>query len=220
MQNEDLAREYRAKKNEELIRLAKKLDRLSPEASAVVMSEMTNRGLQMPGSDGSSTFAYQGSFAGGPLVVAGTDPNGRPSVRVVAARPPWMPKTAGRIAFWLGPMTGAMIVADSLRRMGHKERAKKVMLLASMAAVIEAVVIFFVSEGVARLVGFAGEIGFLLFFPPFMEKEFEEWRGANPGLAPADGWKAMKWFVPGVIMLVGIFIATFVILKLVLPQRS
>jgi hypothetical protein len=53
-----------------------------------------------------------------------------------------------------------------------------------------------------------------------MEKEFEEWRGANPGLAPADGWKAMKWFVPGVIMLVGIFIATFVILKLVLPQRS
>jgi hypothetical protein len=57
-------------------------------------------------------------------------------------KPPWRPKVAGRIAFFFGPVAGALVVASSLRRMGYQQRAKKVMLLALGAAAVEAAILF------------------------------------------------------------------------------
>src|SRR6185437_15006145 len=51
-----------------------------------------------------------------------------------AAKAPWRPKVAGIIAFFFGPMAGALVVVSSLRRMGHQDRAKRVMLLALAGA--------------------------------------------------------------------------------------
>src|SRR5579864_1745073 len=42
-------------------------------------------------------------------------------------KPPFHPKVAGRIAFWFGPIAGALISVVSLRRTGHPLRAKRVL---------------------------------------------------------------------------------------------
>ena len=60
------------------------------------------------------------------------------------SKPPWRPKVAGVIAFFFGPIAGALIVASSLRRMGHQDRAKNVMFLALGFSVVEGAMLFFI----------------------------------------------------------------------------
>jgi hypothetical protein len=67
-------------------------------------------------------------------------------------------ESCGRVAFFFGPVAGALIVAISLRRMSYERTAKKVMLLALAAAVAEAVILFFIPDALSRLVGFGSEL--------------------------------------------------------------
>jgi hypothetical protein len=122
---------------------------------------------------------------------------------------PWRPKVAGRIAFFFGPVAGALVVVISLRRMGHPQSAKKVLLLALGMAAAEAVIIFFIPDALSRLVGFGAEIAFLLIFPVFMENEFSEWQAAHPSTIPSNGWKAIGWGLVGTAVLVVIFFIMF-----------
>jgi hypothetical protein len=119
---------------------------------------------------------------------------------------PWRPRVAGLIAFFFGPVGGALVVVSSLRRMGYQQRAKKVMLLALGAAVIEAAVFFFTPQHLTGLVGFCAEIAFLLVFPVFMEVEFNVWQETHPGARPCSGWSAIGWGLAGTILFVLIYL--------------
>ena len=63
---------------------------------------------------------------------------------------PWRPKAAGRIAFFFGPISGALVVAISLRRMGYEQIAKKVMFLALGVTTAEVTILLFVPEFLSR----------------------------------------------------------------------
>ncbi|MFL6439830.1 MAG: hypothetical protein ACJ71Q_19815 [Terriglobales bacterium] len=136
------------------------------------------------------------------------------------SKPPWRPKVAGRIAFFFGPIAGALVVVISLRRMGHKESTRKLLLLAIAFAAVESAILFFVPDAVSRLVGFGAEIAFILFFPVLMEKEFAEWAATHAGVSPANGWKAVGWGLVGVVLFLAVLFLVFIGLSLVLPGRS
>ena len=134
-----------------------------------------------------------------------------------APKPPWRPKAAGTIAFFFGPLAGALVVAISLRRMGHQQRAKKVVFLAVGVSLIEAAIWMFIPDAVSGLVGIAGEIAFLLVFPVFMEGEFSQWQAAHPDLRPSSGWTAIGWGLLGVVLFLGIALLVALALSPLLP---
>jgi len=84
-------------------------------------------------------------------------------------------------------------------------------------AAAEGVIIFFIPDALSRLVSFGAEIGFLLIFPVFMEKEFSEWQATHPGAMPSNGWKAIGWGVVGTAVLVVIFFLMFIALSKLRP---
>lgn len=136
------------------------------------------------------------------------------------SKPPWRPKAAGVIAFFFGPVAGALVVASSLRRMGYQARATKVMRLALAVAAVEGVILFFIPEVLAKLVGFSGEIAFLLIFPAFMQAQFHEWQAAHPGDSPSNGWSAIGWGLVGVVLLFVILLLVYFGLYLLLPGHE
>lgn len=108
------------------------------------------------------------------------------------------------------------MVAISLRRMRHQQRAKKVMFLAVGISIIEAAILMFIPDAMARLIGFAGEIAFLLVFPVFMQGEFLQWQAAHPDLRPSSGWSAIGWGLLGSVL----FLVIALLLALLLPSFS
>jgi hypothetical protein len=137
-----------------------------------------------------------------------------------ASEAPWRPKVAGRIAFFFGPIAGALVVASSLRRMGRQQTAKKVILLALGATAAESVIVFFIPDALSRLVGLGAEIAFLLIFPIFMENEFSKWQAAHPSAVPSNGWKAIGWGLIGTLLFFVIAFFIFVGLSVLLPTRQ
>lgn len=103
--------------------------------------------------------------------------------------------------------------------MGHEERARKVISLALAMAAVEAAILFFVPDGLSRLVGIGGEIAFRLIFPVFMEKEFVEWQATHADVRPSNGWRAIAWGLPGVVLFFVMLFVVFFGLYLVLPGR-
>ena len=102
--------------------------------------------------------------------------------------------------------------------MGHQERASRVMRLALAFAAAEAVILFFIPDALAGLVGLGAEIAFLLFFPVYMEKEFNEWQTAHAGVSPANGWRAIGWGVVGIALFIAVIFCVSFVLFLVLPR--
>jgi hypothetical protein len=212
MNSVELIKEYRAKRDDELLRLAKESEKLTPQASAYLMSEMAARGLQTV--VGPSPVAP-------PAIISGNDSLAvEIPLPTEASKPPWRPRTAGWIAFWFGPVSGALVVAASLRRMGHEQRARKVMILAFVIGIAEAAILSLVSDGVGSVIGLAGHIGFLLFFPPFMEGEFKGWQASHEGVEPANGWKALGWAIAGAVALFAIALILEMGLSFVFPGRE
>jgi hypothetical protein len=225
MQIGDFAREYRGKTDEEIVRLAMDSDHLTSEAHARLTNELARRGInaeqiadfrqeKLRGTGAPeraeliappSGFAEKNSYTLGP-----PSPSETP-------KPPWRPKTTGRIAFFFGPIAGALLVAISLRRMGYQQGAKKVIILALTVAVAESALLFFVPEAVSRLVGFGAEIAFLLIFPVLMEKEFMDWQVAHPSARPSSGWKAIGWGIVGTVSFFLIAFVVFMVLGALLP---
>jgi len=159
MQIGDFAGKYQAKTDEELLRLAIDSDQLTADARAYLTSELAKRGI---GAEQVRAFREGPEPVASPPIVPGRDSYtiGLP-LPAETSKAPWRPKVAGRIAFFFGPVAGALVVVVSLRRMGHPQSAKKVLLLALGMAAAEAVIIFFIPDALARLVGFGAEIAFL-----------------------------------------------------------
>jgi len=225
MQIGDFAREYRGKMDEEILRLAIDSGHLTSEAKAALTNELARRGihaeqiadfrqekLRVSGAPERaeliappSGFTEKDSYTLGPPLPSETP------------KPPWRPKTTGRIAFFFGPIAGALLVAISLRRMGHQQSAKKVMRLALTVAAAESALLFFIPEAVSRLVGFGAEIAFLLIFPVLMEKEFVDWQATHPSTRPSNGWNAIGWGIVGTVLFFLIAFVVFMALGVLLP---
>jgi hypothetical protein len=57
-------------------------------------------------------------------------------------KPPYGPKVAGRMAFFFGPIAGALVTVVNLRRTGHPVKAKRIFLWTLLAtAVLGAILI-------------------------------------------------------------------------------
>lgn len=136
------------------------------------------------------------------------------------SKPPWRPKVAGVIAFFFGPVAGALVVAGSLRRMGYPDWAKKVMFLSLGLTVVEAAIFFFIPEEAWRAVAFAAEIAFLLVFPVFMEGLFNAWQAAHPDAHPSSGWSAIGWGLVGTVVFLVIVFVVHAGLSALLPGRQ
>jgi hypothetical protein len=226
MQAGDFAKEYQAKTDEELLRLAMDSEQLTSEAKTYLTSEFARRGIN---AEELSAFREEealhrtgvrhGSVASLPLVSGKNSYTLGPPLPAEAPKTPWRPKTAGRIAFFFGPIAGAQIVAISLRRMGHQQTAKKVIFLALGMSAAEAVLLFFIPDAASRLVGFGAEIAFLLIFPVFMENAFTEWEASHPTAKPSSGWNAVGWGLAGSIVFLAISLIVFLLLTAVITTR-
>jgi len=203
MQTRDFSKEYQAKTDEELLRLTTDAERLTSEARSQLANEVARRGIKAK--------PKEGLDPGEDLHTVGV-----PSPTEIS-KAPWRPKIAGRIAFFFGPLAGAQVVAVSLRRMGHPQAAKRVILLALGMSVAEAAIIFFIPDVFSRLVGLVAEIAFLLIFPVFMEKEFAEWEASHPSAAPSSGWNAIGWGFVGSVVFVVVISLVFVLLAAMIP---
>jgi hypothetical protein len=157
-----------------------------------------------------------GNFAGEYQTKTTTDLG--PPLRSERSKAPWRPKAAGKVAFFFGPVAGALIVAISLRRMGYQQRARKVMFLALGAAAVETAILIFIPEVLARLVGLGAEIVFLLVFPVFMEQEFREWQATDPSARPSSGWSAIGWGLVGTVVFLLISFLMVLGLSPLLPE--
>lgn len=130
---------------------------------------------------------------------------------------PWRPGVAGCIALFFGPIAGALVVASSLRRMGHQKSARKFLPLALVAAAAEcAILAIWIPLPLNPVVGLGAEIAFLFIFPVFIKKEFHEWQASHPSAVPYPGWKAIGWGLLGAVVFLAIYILAFVTLAAVL----
>jgi disulfide bond formation protein DsbB len=131
-------------------------------------------------------------------------------------KPPFTPKAAGRIGFFFGPVAGAFVSAISLRRMGRPEKAKKVIIITSLAAAGLALVLAVTPDALSRIIGLGAEAAFYFIFPRIQDQEFAEWEAANTASVPSSGWKAIGWGFIGVVL----FILIVVVVVLVLGEMG
>jgi hypothetical protein len=215
MKMADFAGKYEAKTDEELLRLAMDSDQLTADAQGCLASELAKRGIS---AERVRAFRDRPEPIPSPAIIPAADSYlVGPSLSRETSKAPWRPKVAGRIAFFFGPVAGALVVVVSLRRMGHPQSGKKVLRLALGMAAAEAVIMFFIPDALARRVAFGAEIAFLLIFPVFMENEFSEWQRAHPSALPSNGWNAIGWGLVGAAMLVIIFFLIFIGLAALSP---
>ena len=120
-----------------------------------------------------------------------------PAERLV---PPFSPKVAGRIAFWFGPIAGALVSVVSLRRTGHPLRARQILRLTIAVAAVLSLILILLPDGIGRLFGLVAEITFYSVYPKLQEDEFAIWETANPGVESSNGWKALGWGFLGLLL--------------------
>lgn len=227
MRSGDIAGVYQAKTDEELLRLAMESDQLTSEAQAHLTRELGRRGIS---AEQISSFREEENLYRigtprqaqnvAPQIVPGTDSNniGSPLLSQMSTAPPWRPKSAGRIAFFFGPVGGALVVAISLRRMGYEQIAKKVMVLALGVTAAEVGILLFIPEFLSRFVALGAHVAFLLIFPVLMEKEFSEWQATHPSAMPSNGWNAIGWGLVGSVLFFVIAFLVFLGLSALLPS--
>jgi hypothetical protein len=116
-------------------------------------------------------------------------------------------------------MAGALVVAISLRRMGYQQIARKVMFIAVGMAAAEAAILCVLPDILSRLIGFGAEIAFVLIFPAFMEKQFNEWQATHEGVPPANGWSAVGWGLLGILLFLIILFFVFLALAALIGSR-
>jgi len=160
-------RTIKKKTDEELLQLAMDSDQLTSKAQGYLTSEFAKRGIsaeQIRAFRDEKKQLRIGAPEKLESVASSATVRGRDSYTIAPPLPsetskaPWRPKVAGRIAFFFGPVAGALVVAISLRRMGYQQNAKKVVLLALGAAAAEAAILIFIPDVLSRPVGFGAEL--------------------------------------------------------------
>ncbi|HET9375146.1 MAG TPA: hypothetical protein VFO40_09245 [Chthoniobacterales bacterium] len=130
---------------------------------------------------------------------------------------PFHPKVAGRIAFFFGPIAGALVSVVSLRRTGHPLRAKQVLRWTLAVAAVLAFILVLLPDALGRLFGLIAEITFYSVYPRLQEDEFEIWQTANPSILPANGWGALLWGFLGVLLFAAVILAVAIPLAFFFP---
>jgi len=131
---------------------------------------------------------------------------------------PFRPKVAGRIAFFFGPVAGALISVINLRRFGYPLKAKRVFSWTLVGTGVLAVVFLLIPDVLGRVVGIAAEIAFYQVYPRLQEKEFGEWQMAHPDIEPLSGWKAIGWGFAGLLLFLVVFVAVGFPLSILFPS--
>lgn len=143
-----------------------------------------------------------------------------PTLPAEMLKSPFRPKVAGKIAFFFGPVGGALVSVVNLKRTGHPLRAKRVLLWTLGGAAVLAAILIMIPDVAGRIVGLAAEIAFYKIYPRLQEREFDEWQSANPDLQPLNGWKAIGWGFAGLVIFLVIIFAVAVPLFLLFPSLA
>jgi hypothetical protein len=130
-------------------------------------------------------------------------------------KPPFRPKVAGRIGFWFSIFAGALVSVISLRRMGHPQKAKKVIWITLLTATLAATVLIMIPDALGRLVGLGMEVVWYIVFPKIQDQEFRQWEATHNDVIPSNGWKALGWGFLGLAMFLVVGVAMAVLLSAV-----
>jgi Na+/H+-dicarboxylate symporter len=127
-------------------------------------------------------------------------------------KPPFRPGTAGKIGFFFGVVAGALVSAISLRRMGHPQKARKVIWITLLGAIALSAILLLVPDILGRLVGLGLEIVWYFIFPKIQDEEFQQWEATHREIAPSSGWKALGWGFIGTAVFLAIFFVMAILL--------
>ncbi len=141
-----------------------------------------------------------------------------PTLAAEMLKPPYRPKVAGKIAFFFGPVAGALVSVINLRRFGSPLKATRVLRWTLLGAVALAALLIIIPDFLGRLVGLGAEIAFYMIYPGLQEREFDEWQAAHPEIEPLNGWKALGWGVLGLVIFGIIIVLVGIVLSLLLPS--
>jgi hypothetical protein len=115
------------------------------------------------------------------------------------------------IAFFFSIVAGSLVCIINLRRMGHPEKAKKVLWITIVSAVGVVSFLLLLPDAMGRLAGLLLEVAWYFVFPKIQATEFEQWQVLHPEILAASGWKAIGWGFLGA----GIFFATILLVAAV-----
>jgi len=96
--------------------------------------------------------------------------------------------------------------------MGHPEQASKAFSVALFGSLGLAIVLFFIPDPFARVVGLGAEYAFYHIFKDLQKNEFAEWQAASASVQPTNGWLAIGWGFLGLLLSLVVFLVVFVVL--------
>lgn len=128
-------------------------------------------------------------------------------------KPPFRPQVAGTIGFFFSIVAGAVVSIISLRRMGHSDKAKKVLWITVLSAALIAVILHLMPYALGRLFGLGLEVAWYFVFPRIQDREFQQWQATHADVEPTSGWKALGWGFLGSVLLLAIISVVAVILE-------
>lgn len=128
-------------------------------------------------------------------------------------KPPFRPQVAGRIGFFFSIVAGALVSIISLRRMGHSEKAKRVLWITFLSAAFIAIIVLLMPDAPGRLFGLGLEVAWYFVFPKIQDREFQQWQATHPDIEPTSGWKALGWGFLGSFLFLTIIIVVAMILE-------
>lgn len=128
-------------------------------------------------------------------------------------KPPFRPQVAGRIGFFFSIVAGALVSIISLRRMGHSEKAKRVLWITVLSAAFIAIIVLLMPDAPGRLFGLGLEVAWYFVFPKIQDREFQQWQATHPDIEPTSGWKALGWGFLGSFLFLAIIIVVAMILE-------
>jgi hypothetical protein len=141
-----------------------------------------------------------------------------PMLAAEMPKPPFRPGVAGRMAFFFGPVAGALVSVTNLRRIGYPLKAKRVLIWTLVGAIPFVLLLILIPDPFSRIIGIGAEFGFYKVYAGLQEKEFTEWQGAHPEIEPLSGWRAIGWGFAGLLALIVIFLLVSFPLALFFPS--
>jgi hypothetical protein len=96
--------------------------------------------------------------------------------------------------------------------MGHSHKAKKILWITVLAAILIAIILLLIPDKLGRLVGLGLEVVWYFVFPKKQNQEFQQWQATHPDVLPSSGWKALGWGFVGIAMFFAIIIMTVFVL--------
>jgi len=167
---------------------------------------------------GSLPVSLRGAFISSNAIQPGQDYSIGPTLPAEMPKAPFRPKVAGKIAFFFGPVAGALVTVINLRRTGYPLKAKRVLLWTLVGAAVLAAILVVIPDVFGRLVGLGAEFAFYKIYPDLQEKEFDGWQSANPDIQPLNGWKSLGWGFAGLVIFLAIFFVVAFPLFLLFPS--